>query len=456
MRTRRALPLLLCAVGLHCGGSGGTPPPPGAPEILEFNASSTSVDLNSMVTLSWQVKDATAIDILATPGGPLDVQQNLASGMVMSQPLTAQTTFTLTARGQGQPAVKAVIVAVTVGEPVAIDMFAATPMTIAQGGSSTLNWKTHNATSIEIDDSNLAIVVPEGANTTGAFTVTPTVTTNYTLHAKGPGGPVAAQISVIVMSAPKPSIGSFAAVPQSITTGQMSALSWNVTNALSVRIADAAGTELYTGPEQMGNISVSPAATTLYTLTASNTAGITTASAAVTVNPPVAPRIDHFTSSTSTIVLGQSALLDWSVEHTSLVVLSATRAIARPLVHTASAAGSLTVTPTRTTDYVLIAEGAGANAQAMLRVTLLPPQILAFSAMPSPGMLGTPASLAWHTQGAARVRLRGPAMMLLVDTATRTATGSVSVTLTSTLSHFELDADNASGTATSGLDVPTR
>lgn len=67
----------------------------------------------------------------------------------------------------------------------------ASPSSIQQGQSSTLTWQTSNATEITID--GLGTVPASGSRT-----VTPSITTNYTLAAKGPGGVQDANASVTV------------------------------------------------------------------------------------------------------------------------------------------------------------------------------------------------------------------------------------------------------------------
>jgi hypothetical protein len=75
-----------------------------------------------------------------------------------------------------------------------------------------------------------------------------------------------------------PIINSFLADPLSITEGEFSALSWSVTDATSVTIDNGVGTVALSG-----TTTVSPITTTVYTLTATNTAGSVTATTTVTV-----------------------------------------------------------------------------------------------------------------------------------------------------------------------------
>ncbi len=86
----------------------------------------------------------------------------------------------------------------------------------------------------------------------------------------------------ITIPTPQPSspvVSSFVATPSTITQGQNANLTWQVSGATSLNIDHGVGT--VTG----ASVNVSPASTTTYTLTASNSAGNATAAATVTVNP---------------------------------------------------------------------------------------------------------------------------------------------------------------------------
>jgi hypothetical protein len=81
-------------------------------------------------------------------------------------------------------------------------------------------------------------------------------------------------------STSQPAIVAFTATPSAITAGQMATLMWNVTNATSVQIDQGVGSGLGVA----GTITVAPAATTNYILTATNSAGSITNSVTVTVS----------------------------------------------------------------------------------------------------------------------------------------------------------------------------
>ena len=73
---------------------------------------------------------------------------------------------------------------------------------------------------------------------------------------------------------------TFASNPSAINPGAPSNLQWNVTGATSVSIDQGIGVVGASGTKV-----VSPATSTTYTMTATNSAGTVTRSAVVTVNP---------------------------------------------------------------------------------------------------------------------------------------------------------------------------
>jgi hypothetical protein len=120
------------------------------------------------------------------------------------------------------------------------------------------------------------------SGSSGSVTVSPTATTTYTLTATNNTGSARNMVVVAVQSAPqdKPSISSFTANPPTIASGHTTTLSWSgVTGADTLHIDPDVGSV----SGSSGSVTVSPTATTTYTLTATNDAGSTTALISLTV-----------------------------------------------------------------------------------------------------------------------------------------------------------------------------
>ena len=106
-------------------------------------------------------------------------------------------------------------------------------------------------------------------------------------------------------------IGTFSSSPSTINSGGTSILSWNVTGANSVSIDNGIGMV-----NAAGSMAVSPATSTVYTISATNSAGTVTRSATTTVNsaslPPVGmkPAIIGFSSNLNS---DGTSILSWNV-----------------------------------------------------------------------------------------------------------------------------------------------
>jgi uncharacterized protein YkwD len=90
---------------------------------------------------------------------------------------------------------------------------------------------------------------------------------------------------------PAPTITSFTTSPSTITAGQAATLAWSVSGTgVSISLDNGIG-----DVSALTSKSVSPAVTTTYTLTATNTGGTVTSKATVTVNPVITPPPITFT-----------------------------------------------------------------------------------------------------------------------------------------------------------------
>jgi hypothetical protein len=154
---------------------------------------------------------------------------------------------------------------------------------------------------------------------------------------------------------------NFEASPAVIKSGEYSTLSWSITGASKVFIDNNIGNVAI-----KGTTPVSPAVTTFYTLTASNSSGSTTARTQVMVTgstqsqlrPPV---IISFFSDKDIINPGEGVTLNWSTTETSLVTLEPGGAV--------SAQGSKTIYPYVTSDYILTASNSYGIVKHKLTIT---------------------------------------------------------------------------------------
>ena len=115
--------------------------------------------------------------------------------------------------GHQKPLTATVTITVTVIQPTlpTIDTFVSDDYSIQTGESATLRWDTTNAVSARINRGIGGVAVD------GSRTVSPTVTTNYTLTAVGSGGEeVTESLTIVVSDCDLPTVNSFAADDTSI------------------------------------------------------------------------------------------------------------------------------------------------------------------------------------------------------------------------------------------------
>ena len=152
----------------------------------------------------------------------------------------------------------------------------------SNGGSSILYYTaTSNPGNISATSTMSPVIVTSLTNGQSyTFTVTAT-------NAAGASASSSASNSV-TPSGLDPSIASFTASRTLIAPGATSTLSWNTTLAVTVSIDQGVGNQAATST---GSVVVSPTSTTIYTLTATNGNGTSTAEAMITVDgtPPSIP-----------------------------------------------------------------------------------------------------------------------------------------------------------------------
>ncbi len=167
-----------------------------------------------------------------------------------------------------------------------------------------------------------------------------------------------------------PSINTFGASPSPISPGGSATLTWNVSDATTVAISQGIGNVALTGSR-----TVSPSATMVYTLTATNAAGSVTATAEVAVTaafgtpppsptptPPIPeptpfppsmglPEVNYFNASPFFISAGGTVTLSWGVTNATTVSIDQG-------IGNVGLVGTAPASPPVTTNYTLTATNA--------------------------------------------------------------------------------------------------
>lgn len=233
-------------------------------QVEEFIAQPAQITAGETTTLSWQVHNAETV-LIEPALGEFDPNQQRS---VQVQPQTT-TTYRLIARNRyGEQIREVVVIVQNAPEPPApvITKFYAEPAQIKRGESVLLRWQVQNAT-------ELILTPPGGQKLDPAmpgFEHRPSRTTEYELIARNAVGvTVSKKVTVEVIDPSQAQVLSFTAQPEQLTVGESATLRWEVVNAVRVEIDNGIGR---VDPKQ-GELSVTPAATTTYTLTAYDSEG---------------------------------------------------------------------------------------------------------------------------------------------------------------------------------------
>ncbi len=275
----------------------------------------------------------------------------------------------------------AVFTPIEVEEPLpTCDAFTAAPAAILKGATTTLAWETTNATRVVINNG-----VGEVAGD-GSTIVAPLLTTSYQLTAFGVGDTsVSCAVPVTVTEPPVETPFTcennvtFSASPINITQGESSTLTWTTTNVDSILISGINATAL------SGSQAVSPTSDTTYVLTAKQ--GTKEVNCPVSVDVETGggggggggsstPRCE-LTISDRTITRGDEITLRWDTSRATKVEITDDRG--NVIVTTDDKLGddkedlydgSITLTPTRNTEYTLVAARGSRDRECRAKVEL--------------------------------------------------------------------------------------
>ncbi len=243
---------------------------------------SNGTNANTVDTYTCPSTNGTSCNNSATSGEWMAVHLPSASA---SATMPTLTQLTVTASGGNAAAVQ---IADSTGPKVAV--FARQAALLTTASFTTTHSGTAQYLIAGLQAGSYSVTVNGSAISGSPFTV---AANDNSLYFESTAGPI--QVTQGGTPPPPggsgqmPAIGSFAASPTSIVSGQSTTLSWSATGspAPTISINNGVGT--------MGgsSVAVSPSTTTTYTLTATNSAGSATATAAVTVNasttPPTVP-----------------------------------------------------------------------------------------------------------------------------------------------------------------------
>jgi len=334
------------------------------PAIGSFTASAPAIEAGSSATLTASFSNGNAV--ITAPGGFSQTLNTSPAMVTVSPSVTTVYTLTVTPPGLASAAITQTAT-VTVDPVPTIASFVAGAATIEAGTSTTLTATFAGGTGA-ISPGNIPV-------TSGtAVTVSPSATTTYTLTVTPPVGTVPATQTAIVTVDPVPTISSFTANPASVTPGNSTSLTAVFTGGTGIITAPGG----YSSPVTSNSpITVTPSATTTYTLTVTPPVGTVNATQTLTVNVGTAA-ISSFTANPAQIEAGSSSSLI-AVFSGGTGEVTAPGGFSSPV----TSGHSIPVSPTATTTYTLSVTptGGGTALTQTTAVTVYPqPAITSFTA----------------------------------------------------------------------------
>lgn len=317
--------------------------PPEPPSISRFEARPDTIAEGGQSELVWETQSADVVTLL--PDRRVKANDSL--------PVHPDTTtqYSLSAENRGGTTTQSV--RVTVQTSARIDEFTAQPARVVEGDSTMLRWRTTGAVRVEIPGFG-------ELNPSGRMELRPDRSTGYVLIAIGEDGKEVNQsVEIEVKHLPEARILSFAAEKANIERGEKTRLGWSTENAIGVEFGGKP-------VEASGFVTVAPSKTTIYELTATGESGDrTTQRTEVTVLAPSAAQILNFETKNPKIERGERTTLAWTTRDAVKVELNG-----KPV----EPSGSVTVRPSKTTDYHLVATAkSGAMSDRVTKVTVAAP-----------------------------------------------------------------------------------
>ena len=333
------------------------------PPEVSLTADKPVINKGEATTLNWTSKNATSCTIDPEIGS---VDMNGSISVTPSE----TTTYKITAKGQVSSTTEEVTV--TVKELPTVS-FSTDKTGILKGDSATLSWASENATSCTIEPGIGTVTL------SGFLYVTPLTTTTYTVTAADGVNTDTKEVTITVTDPP---VVNLTIDKTAILRGESATLSWTSENVLTCSISSGIG-----NVSQNGSFTITPSATTSYTITAIGPYSQTTAVVTITVHekPVVTFSVDK-----STIEKGDSAVLSWSSEH-------ATSCSIEPATGNTGLTGTLPIIPLQTTTYTITASNAQTSVTKSITVTVVDPPTVTINASATTITKGESVTLTWSS-----------------------------------------------------------
>jgi len=296
------------------------------------------------------------------------------------------------------------------GDPHAqIQSFTVTPDAIEAGTEVTAEWKTQDATGIELTRNGTAVDLGDASVAEGSIKLAVQESAVFVLKATGKTEFVDTRsASVTVKVEARPNIVAFTANPATVRAGETTTLEWQTKDTDTVRILDASGTALDLGDAVASEGSVTTAAlaaSTSFKLIAERAGQpASERTVSVTVTPLETTRILTFTAEPAEVEEGGASRLSWVTENAETVQLFAgTDEI--DILGQGPAFGAVDVHPTVSGTYRLVASKGEQIDEKTVQVRVKGFPNASFEISPSPIDFGGTATATWSTEEAETVSI---------------------------------------------------
>lgn len=435
------------------------PPPPDAPRISSFTASSQVLNAGEPAQLSFTTVGATSVSLVDDQGQAIQLEGTVEEGGTEVSP-TRTTFYVLRASGPGGGT--SAFVQIAVNEPLREAFLLAVPPEIEAGERSQLLWSAPGASSVTLTERGGQATTLTG--TSGTVPVTPLTSTGFRLTARGAVGtpPVDALVEISV----RPAIGDFALEAlNGVQPGETLTFTWQTRAAQRVVLSERTLGRLteITDPAEVGQGSFAwvvpatvPSGMTItdgfpFRFALSAISGPDTSSRELSAVVGGLPAIERLVVPPA-VSVGKTFLLEWRTANATRVAVQLggfTLFETLPNDPGRAAEGSVSLpAPLADADYVLVAsDDRGQTAQRTVRLrVVMPPTITSFTVPAAASAPGTPVTVQWVTTNAEAVTVRlerGPSLTR-VTALSAVRQGSATFTPVSSAS-ITLEAVNAAG-----------
>lgn len=349
-----------------------------APVIKYINVRETEYCEGSKIHIEWDVENATSLNLSGKDVSNTDSCEYKVN-RVKNLKLTAENEYTVTVKELHLNPI----------EPVRIRSFKSNKSVFDAGETIVLSWETYNAKRTVILSESEEIDVTSKTS----LSINPTKSTTYRLIAYSVDEEIFAEETIVVSL--KPQISNLKIVDTVYCEGSIVHIEWQTDNAETLLLNgfDVSGRSSFNYEIRNNNHAIKLVAKS----------GSLSVSKEIHLKPAPAAQILNFRSSNDTITSGQQIKIKWSVKNAQRILIKGAGVDLN-----VTNQEDITLTPTLTTEYTLIAYSVDENVydEKNITVTVISEvEIDSFTVDKISIAETMPVTLTWNVRNADRVEL---------------------------------------------------